>query len=158
MRRIPMRRTVIAGATAGAVLLTGGVAFAFWSSSGTSVGAAEVAAQATNLTVTQAGSVTGLFPGGTPQDISVTVDNTSGTDILLTDVTVSLTDVVESAAATGACSPLDFALLDAAHTPEVLDASTGTTTFVAATIRLKETGVNQDDCKDADLVLSLVAS
>ncbi len=51
MRRIPMRRIVIVGATAGAVLLTGGVAFAFWSSTGTSVGAAEVAAEATDLTV-----------------------------------------------------------------------------------------------------------
>jgi hypothetical protein len=158
MRRIPMRRTVIVGATAGAVLLTGGVAFAYWSSTGTNVAAAEVATEASSLSVEQASSVTGLFPGGTPQNISVKVDNTSGTDILLTDVSVTLTDVVEAVTATGACSPLDFELLDVAHTPEVLDATDGTTTFVAATIRLLETGVNQDDCKNADLVLTLVAS
>ena len=126
MRRKPMRRIVIIGATAGAVLLTGGVAFAFWSSTGTAGGTADVAAAAANLTVAQVGAPTGLFPGGAAQDIIVKVDNTSGTDILLTDVTVSVSDVVEDAAASGACSPPDFAIIDVAYTPEVLDAVTGT--------------------------------
>ena len=60
MRRMTTRRIVIAGATAGAVLLTGGVAFAFWSSTGTGDGTAGVASTAAELTVTQIGTPGGL--------------------------------------------------------------------------------------------------
>ena len=86
MRRMTMRRIVIVGATAGAVLLTGGVAFAFWSSTGTAAGAAVVATTASELTVSQVGTPTGLFPGGDPIDIVARVDNTTATDIQFTDV------------------------------------------------------------------------
>ena len=99
MRRMTMRRITIVGATAGAVLLTGGVAFAFWSSSGTAAGTAEVAEVAENLTVNQVGIPTNLYPGGPAQDVTVKVDNTTATDIQLATVTVTLADVVEAAEA-----------------------------------------------------------
>ena len=73
-------------------------------------------------------------------------------------MTVTLTDVIEAAGAPGICANDNFEILDVAHAPELLDATTGTTTFIAATVQLLETGQNQDACKNADLVLSLVAS
>jgi hypothetical protein len=159
MRRITTRRIVIIGATAGAVLLTGGVAFAFWSSTGTSAGAAEVAATASELTVTQVGSPTGLVPGGTPQAITAKVDNPSASAILLTDVAVTVTDVVEAAGASGTCAVGNFAIVDNAAYDGELIAAAGTTGDVdVATIQLIESGSNQDACKGASVVLSLVAS
>lgn len=160
MPRTRMRRTVIVGATVGAVLLTGGVAFAFWSSTGTGSGAAAVGTAAGSLTVVQSGTApSDLRPGGTPQDVTVTVTNSSGTAIGFTDVTVTIDDVVEDASVTGTCSPLDFAIVDnASYSGEVLDAGGDSTTFVAATLQLTETGVNQDACKGADVSLSLVAN
>lgn len=161
MRRIPMRRIVIVGATAGAVLLTGGVAFAFWSSTGTSVGAAEVAAQATDLTVTQIGTPTGLFPGGPGVDIVAKVDNPSGAAIQLTDVTVTVSDVRNAAGTTigVGCPTTDFVIADnAAYSGELIAAGGTSGNEIVATIRLDETGSNQDPCKDADVVLSLVAN
>lgn len=160
MRRMTMRRITIVGATVGAVLLTGGVAFAFWSSSGTAAGAAEVAPDAVDLTVAQALPALGLLtPGGTPQNVTVTVTNPSGTAIELTDVTVSVDDVVEDAAAVGSCNPLDFEVLDnGLYNGEVLDANGDSTTFVAATLQLTETNQNQDACKGAVLVLGLTAN
>lgn len=160
MRRKPMRRIVIVGATVGAVLLTGGVAFAFWSSTGTTAGAAEVAEDATLLNVTQVGTPTGLFPGGTAVDIVANVENPSGSDILLADVTVTVADVVDSAGTTigAGCPTTDFAIADAAYAGELIAAGATTADHTVATIRLKETGVPQDACKGASVVLSLVAS
>jgi hypothetical protein len=160
MRRKPMRRIVIIGATAGAVLLTGGVAFAFWSSTGTAGGTAEVAPDATNLTVTQIGTPTGLFPGGSPVDIVAKVDNPSGTAIQLTDVTVTVTDVVDGLGASigAGCPTTDFAIADTSYAGELIAAGGTSGNETVATIQLLETGVNQDDCKGADVVLSLVAN
>lgn len=159
MRRTRTRRIVIAGATAGAVLLTGGVAFAFWSSTGTTAGAAEVAADATELTVTQIGTPSGLFPGGSPVDIVARVDNPSATDILLDDVTVTVTDVVDSDGVTVVgCPTTDFAIADAPYAGELILAGGTTGDQTVATIRLLNTAANQDPCKGASAVLSLVAS
>ena len=160
MRRTSTRRIVIAGATAGAVLLTGGVAFAFWSSTGTTAGAAEVATDARLLTVTQVGTPTGLFPGGSPVDIVANVENPSGSAIQLADVTVTITDVVDSAGTTigAGCPVTDFAIADAAYNGELIAAGATTADHTVATIRLKETGVDQDGCKDADVELLLTAN
>lgn len=160
MRRKPMRRIVIVGATAGAVLLTGGVAFAFWSSTGTSAGAAEVAADATELTVVQVGTPSGLFPGGTPVGIVAKVDNPSGTDIQLADVTVTVTDVQDAGGTSiiAGCPTTDFEIADTAYAGELIAAGGTSGNETVATIRLRETGVNQDACKGAAVVLSLVAS
>lgn len=160
MRRTPMRRIAIAGVTAGAVLLTGGVAFAFWSSTGTSAGAAEVAAAAADLTVTQVGAPSGLFPGGSPVDIVARVGNPSGTAIQLTDVTVTVTDVLDSGGTSigAGCPTTDFAIADTAYAGELIAAGGSSGDETVATIRLLETGVNQDACKNAVVVLSLVAS
>lgn len=159
MRRTPMRRIVIVGATAGAVLLTGGVAFAFWSSTGTTAGAAEVAASATDLTVTQVGSPTGLVPGGTPQAISAKVDNPSASAILLTDVTVTVTDVSEAGGVVGTCAVGNFEILDnASYDGELIPAGGTTGDVDVATIQLIESGANQDACKGASIALSLVAN
>jgi hypothetical protein len=160
MRRMTMRRTVIVGATAGAVLLTGGVAFAFWSSTGTTAGAAEVAADATELTVTQIGTPTGLVPGGSPVGIVARVDNPSATDIQLTDVTVTVTDVVDAAGITigAGCPATDFEIADAAYSGELILAGGTSGDETVATIQLLNSADNQDDCKGASVVLSLVAS
>jgi hypothetical protein len=155
-----MRRVIIAGATAGAVLLTGGVAYAFWSSSGTTAGAADVAANAATLTVTQVGSPTGLFPGGSPVGIVAKVDNTGGTDIQLTDVTVTVTDVVNGLGASigAGCPTTDFAIADTAYAGELIVAGGTSGNETVATIRLRETGTNQDACKGARVVLNLAAN
>jgi hypothetical protein len=160
MRRTPMRRIVIAGATAGAVLLTGGVAFAFWSSTGTTTGAAEVAPGATDLVVTQVGTPTGLFPGGSPVGIVAKVDNPSGTAIQLADVTVTVTDVLDGTGASigAGCPTTDFAIADTSYAGELIAAGGTSGNETVATIRLLETGVDQDACKGADVVLSLVAN
>lgn len=159
MRLTRTRRIIIAGATAGAVLLTGGVAFAFWSSTGTTAGAAEVAADATELTVTQIGTPSGLFPGGPAANIVAKVDNPSATDILLDDVTVTVTGVVDSGgAAVAGCLTADFVIEDTVYAGELILAGDTTGNQTVSTIRLVNTAANQDPCKGASVVLSLVAS
>ena len=161
MRRMTMRRIVIVGATAGAVLLTGGVAFAFWSRTGTTAGAAEVATTASELTVTQVGTPTGLIPGGSPVGVVAKVDNPSATDIRLTDVTVTVTDVVDAGGTTigAGCPVTDFAIADnAAYSGELILAGGTSGDETVATIRLLNSPDNQDACKGAIVELSLVAS
>ena len=160
MRRTNTRRIVIAGATAGAVLLTGGVAFAFWSSTGTGDGAAQVATAASELTVTQVGTPGGLVPGGPAVDIVAEVDNPSATDIQLADVTVTVADVVDSAGNTiGAGCPVgDFEIEDAPYAGGLILAGGTTGNVTVATVRLLNSAANQNPCKGAVVELSLVAS
>lgn len=161
MRPFPTRRALIAGAAVGAILLTGGAAFAFWSSTGTGVGAAEVAADASDLTVTPGATVGELAPGGPSVDVVVEVENPNSSAIDLTDVTVTITDVRNASGSSivAACPIAEFAVTDNAGYDGELIAAGGTSgEETVASIQLLETGVNQDDCKNASLVLLLTAN
>lgn len=166
MKHSTMRRSrrtiIIASATAAAVVIGGGVAFAFWTSSGSGSATAEVATTAGDLTVTQpvAAPISGLYPGGTPQNVTVVVDNPTGSDIRLNDVTVAVTGTEKPAGtANPGCAAANFAISDnLAYSGEVIAAGGSTGNIVPKKIQLVESGSDQDACKGAVVVLTLTAS
>lgn len=159
MKRITKRSSIIAAVTAVGVLAAGGVAFAFWTSSGTGSASAAIASSAGNLTVAQTGSITGLYPGGPAQDVSVIVTNPTSTDISLTDVAVTVSGTEKPlGTANAACTAANFTVADTVYAGEVIAAGTATAAIAPKTIRMVETGVNQDACKGAVVILSLSAS
>ncbi len=161
------RRTVAATLAVGGVLLTGGVAWAYWTTSGTGTGSAAVGTDA-GVSVAQDNSVAGLVPGGTAKPIDFTVTNLSSTaPVQISDVTISFTPGTFGAG----CSAADFVITQpskpSAGTPLSIAASSslsftsggaGATGATGAAIAMLNTGSNQDGCKGQTISLTFTVS
>ena len=104
MGKTSRRFKLIAG-TVAAVLVGGGIAVAYWTTTGTGAGAATTGTD-TPVTVTQDSTISGLVPGGAAQPIDFTVHNPSGT----TSVSIKSVTVTVTGFSTG-CSMADFTLV-----------------------------------------------
>jgi len=147
--RARRRGLVIAGTTA-AVLACGGVAFAYWTTSGSGSGTAVVGSSAPTLTLHA--STTGLLAPGTSVGVSFTADNPSASGLRVG--TVHLVSVTADSAHTG-CSVADFSMADV--TADQTIAAHGTAVPLTATGSLvyADTAVDQSGCMGATLTLSV---
>ncbi len=149
-KHLSKKRVVLAAIVVVALAIASGVAFAYFSSSGSGPGTAGVGTS-TSLTVAQTGTVSNLLPGGAPQNVTVHVTNPATFKQSLSAVAISV------ASASGGCDTSWFTVTPPTiASPIVLDA--GASTDVVGTIKMDESGGNQDSCKGATLTLSLVAS
>ena len=157
MKRLTRTGYIVAGTTAGAVLLGGGVAYAYWTSSSSSTGAAAVGTTS-DLTVTQpAGSeITGLYPDGPSQPVTVRVANPNSAAITLHDVLVTVTGTEKPAGTPNlGCTASDFSVTDViAYTGESIPGLGSTASIVPKRIQLVDTGLDQNACKGATVLLS----
>lgn len=152
MKRNTRNSYVLMGAGAAALLLGGGVAFAFWTSSGTGTGTA-AAATTDSVTVTQVGSITGLFPGGPGQTISIQIANPNASAVTIGAVTaaVSGTDKV-------GCTAADFSISGPVYGGGTI-AGSGVQAASGATISMiNDLARNQDACKGAVVSLAFTAA
>ncbi|MEO7979414.1 MAG: hypothetical protein ABI807_00700 [Sporichthyaceae bacterium] len=152
--------------TVAAVLLGGGIAAAFWSTSGSGGGSADVGSDA-GVTVAQANTVAGLVPGGTAQPIDFTVTNSSAT----APVQIRTVVIGFGSTFTPGCSAADFVLTQPAKpsvgTPLSIAAS-GSLAFTSggagalggtgAAIAMLNTSLNQDACKLATVPLTFTVT
>jgi hypothetical protein len=148
-RKLTRKRLAIA---AGAVLtvVIAGTAYAFWSSGGSGTGSASVGDPgAQSVSISQTGSINNLSPGGSAQTVSGTVSNPNGNAVHVGTITASITGTSNPG-----CPASEFSLPQATATVnQTLAANTGTASFTGITVRLAETGVNQDDCKGVSISL-----
>lgn len=155
----------VAVLTAG-VLVGGGLAAAYWTTTGTGTGTGSVGTDA-GVTVVQNSTVSGLVPGGAAQAIDFTVTNSSASSpVTISDVTVGF-----GAFAAG-CSAADFTLTQPSKpsggTPVVIaggastafvSAAGGTATHgTGATIAMNNTASNQNACKLSTVNLTYTVS
>ncbi|MEI7647389.1 MAG: hypothetical protein WCJ48_03745, partial [Actinomycetes bacterium] len=138
------RGTLLVASLATALLVGGGVAFAYWTTTGSGNGSA-AAGTSSAVVVTQTNTVTGLYPGGSAQDINLNIANSNASAQYLAKVAVSV-----SGTDTPGCTDKDFTVTDATIGAEVPSGATnayaGATT--GATIKMKGTASNQDACKN----------
>ncbi|MCW2648188.1 MAG: hypothetical protein JWP07_4297, partial [Pseudonocardiales bacterium] len=73
MRR-PSKKLTIAIAAAGIIAVGGATALAYWTQGGTGTGSGSTGTT-TAITVNQTSSVSGMYPGSSPQALSGTFDN-----------------------------------------------------------------------------------
>ena len=159
-RRRSRRRAVIVFVPTLAGVFVAGTAFAFWSTSG-SGSATGASGTTTAVTVTQSGTTpSGLAPGAPAQPVDFTINNPKTSPQYIASVTVAITGVTkisDGTTATG-CADSNFALVQ----PTAINANlpTGNTAFPGsgATVRMLETGVNQDACKNVNVALSFTAA
>ncbi len=156
------KRRLVPVALAIVVLVVGsGVAYAFWTAGGTGDGTAK-AGTVSSLTVTQTGTVTGLYPGGPALPIGGTLNNPNAGAVFVTSVSATITSVILADGTTGVattCSAADFTLAPTATVG--VEISSGVTSWGHAadpfvdtmSIKLLDTGRNQDACKNATVNL-----
>lgn len=152
MKRNTRNSYVLMAAGAAALLLGGGVAFAFWTSSGTGTGTA-AAATTDSVDITQVGSISGLYPDGPGQTISIDIANPNDSDVSIGDVTatVSGTDKV-------GCTADDFAISGPVYGGGTIIGG-GSQAASGATIRMVNDPLrNQDACKGAVVSLAFSAA
>ena len=154
---------VAVGATIAVLMLGGGAAFAYFSSSGSTTGAG-LTGTSTAFTVSSAafGGSAFLLPGVGAQTVVFTVSNPTGAGHqILNGVSVA---VAGAAGATWTptspnvgCSSADYTVT-VTTAPEYSDMAPGETRTGTATLLMTNRNVLQDFCKNAPVPLYFVAS
>ncbi len=134
-----------------------GVAFAYWTSSGTGDGTATTGTSE-DFTITPAGAVGELAPGGPDQTVAFTVENDGSKALYLSGVTVTIENTDGSAwVPAGDCLPADYDVT-ITTAPPVGNILAGASVAGEATVTLDNTAINQDDCQGQVVPLHFVAA
>lgn len=142
-------KKVLAVGVAAVTVISGGAAYAYWTTTGSGTGSATSDAVTEAVTVLQTSVLTELYPGGAAQTLSGTFSNPNAGAVYVGTVTVAISSVTLATGATGTCAAADYAL-DA--NPMTINADVladDTSTWSGATLQMNNTGLNQDGCKGA---------
>ena len=152
--------TAVVGGTAAAVLV-GGVAFAYWSTTGGGTGSAATSAGASNLSIAQTSVLDPMYPGDAQQTIAGTVTNSNaagGQSQYVNTVTVSITGVTQAPSAVGTCDATDYTLTNATMNVLTDLAPGASANFSGAKIHFNNKASNQDGCKGATVNLAYASN
>lgn len=160
------KKKVAAGALAAGLVAMTGVGYAYWTSDGTGTGTATTGTDVAWNVTTDAATGDALSPDGPIQNVVINVKNdNSGTQRLeRLDISVANSDG-STWDGTGTCSAADFKVGTAAAGDTF--SITGLTDDIAAgdtnsdhdvDIQMVDTGANQDDCRNVNVPLYVVAS
>ncbi len=147
--------TKIAAVALGAVAVTGtGVAYAYWTTAGAGVGSATAgtAQEADRIKLLQPERNGGFYPGGSAQDVLITATNPAAFNQVVGEVTVTLTSNDTD------CAADNWRLENVADAFGNVAPGATTAPQKVATLQLRETGVQQDGCKDSVPVLTFASA
>jgi hypothetical protein len=151
MRKINNKKKAAAVLGAGVIALTsGGVALAYWTSSGAGAGTAATGTTA-DVTVNQTTSTTNLYPGG---HVALTgnFDNTNTGSVKVGTVTATVGTLP-----TG-CVAADFTISGSGVVNAEIPAGTGVGAWSGITLTMNDTSSNQDACKTQSIPVTYSVS
>ena len=152
------KKIAIAAAAVAVVAIGGGTAFAYWSTTGSGSGSASTSAGASNLSIAQTSTITNMYPGDAPQNITGTVTNNAANSAYVNAVTASIASVTKADGAVGTCDATDYTLSNPIMTVQKDIASGTNEVFTGATLQFNNKLTNQDGCKGATVNLSYAVS
>lgn len=155
MNRVTKKTAALLIAAA-ALVLVGGVAFAYWSNTGSGTGSATTGSN-TPITIVQTASSVPLVPGGASSTVSGTFNNPNSSPVFVTSVTATLASVSGSVG-TPACTVADYQLETATVAIGAQAAADDTTTWSGIKVRMLNSGTNQDACKNATVNLAYTSN
>jgi hypothetical protein len=137
-------------AFAGALVLAGGVAFAYWTAGGSGTGSATTG-DVSAVTVVQTSAITGLAPGGSAQTLSGTFNNPNTGPVYVGTVNVEITDVTDTNGDSlgTACDADDYTLSATSFVKGAEVLADDSSTWTGPTIAFNNKATNQDACKGA---------
>lgn len=154
MARFTKRKIVIVTA---ALVLAGGAAFAYWTTSGTGTGTAATGTSAA-VNAVQTSVVTDMGPGTAPQTLSGTFTNTDTQPLYVTSLAVSISSIT-TVPALGDCEADDYVITGSPLAIGAQAAVDDSTTWTGMTIAfVNEAAENQDGCKNATVNLAYTVS
>lgn len=155
------KRLAAISGTLAVVLVGGGLAVAYWTTTGTGTGSGAVGTD-TPVTVTQDSTVAGLVPAGPADVLDFTVDNNAPGPQTINDVDVAITAVSNVG-----CTAADFSITQ----PNIgasVELPVGDTTFTAgvggdvdntgAQVSMINSASDQNACKGATLTFTYTVS
>jgi hypothetical protein len=155
MRNLSTKAKLVVVAAAGGAVAMSGVAYAYWTTQGSGTGSATAGSDVAGdkIQLTQIGTLTGFYPGSTPQSVMVRATNPAAFSQKVGNVTVTV-------AAAGSCAADNWTVSDAADSFGVLTAGSSSAPEgqAVATIQLRESGANQDACKGVSPVLTFTSA
>jgi hypothetical protein len=158
MRKMTKKNKIVA--LAAAVALTGvggGVAIAYWTTSGAGSGTAATGTNAA-ITVVQTSVVSGLEPGGAAQPLSGNFTNGNTSPVYVTDVVASIASVTKGGAVAVGCDASDYTIVNPVMAVgHEVASGTGDSWSGATIVFNNKSDANQDACKGATVNLSYVS-
>jgi hypothetical protein len=153
MRRFSKKQLVVAGVAAG-VLATGGVALAYWTSTGSGAGSATTGSSSAFDVVVQNVNLADLSPGGPSDTVGFTVTNNNSGHQLLSSTSASVVDTSDPA-----CTAANFQVSPTSlNSGGYGDLPSGGSVAGTFTVQMIDTGVNQDACQNVTVHLRVDAS
>ncbi len=153
MRKRFSKRTWVVIGIVLAIGLSAIGAFAYWTTTGSGSGNADLATA--NGTVTlHASAPTQLFPGGS-SNVTFTADNPGASNLYVGTIHLASVSVD---AGHSTCDTDDFSMADVVSNTVVAAGASGDPVTGTGTLEYANTNVNQDACKGADLTLNLTSS
>jgi hypothetical protein len=154
--QITKKRGAAVGAAAALCLIAGTSAFAYWTTSGSGVGSA---ATGTTVPVTinaTQGAINGLYPGGPARALSGDFTNLNPGKVYIGQVSVAISSISTPQVNTllPACTSDDFNLVNATATNGEIISGTNVGSWAGASIAMKDTAANQDNCKGVTVNLA----
>ncbi len=151
-RRRP-RWLIVTGIAAG-LMVIGGVAFAYWSTTGSGTGTATTGTSST-VTVTQVAAPTNMAPGVAPGAISGTIHNGGTVNAHVASVTVAIASVTKANGVVLVCDATDYTLANPVMLVDKDVPAGGDQAFQGATLGFNnKPATNQDGCKGATVNLT----
>lgn len=150
MRLTKKSKTINAGAAI-AGLASAGVAYAYWTTSGTG-SATATTGTVVGITVIETTSATNLYPGGPAQPLAGNFNNGNAGAVYVASVHAALGTLP-----TG-CLPADFTIAGTATVNANVAAGTAVGSWSGLNIAMNNTGVTQDACKSASIPLVLTSN
>ena len=149
MRLMKKSKTIIACAAIAGLASTG-VAYAYWTISGTG-SATATTGTVVGITVNETTSATNLYPGGPAQPIAGNFNNSNAGAVYVASVTAALGTLP-----TG-CVPADFTIAGTALVGTNVASGTGGS-WSGLNITMNNTGVSQNACKASSIPLVLTSN
>ena len=156
--RFSKKALIATGTGAVAALAIGGLALAYWTTSGNGTGSGAAGTSST-VAVAQVGTITALSPGSTPQAVDFSINNSAATNQFVESVAVSISSVTgPNITVSTPCADTDFVVVppNAIHA----DLTPGLHSYSpsGATLAMTNSASNQDGCKNATVHLAFAAS
>ena len=143
-------KTIIAGAAIAGLASTG-VAYAYWTTTGSGDGSA-TSASANGTIDLYASFADGLTPGAS-EDVTFTADNLGTSSLYVGDITLASVSTDKPS-----CDVADFTMPDVTSNTTVAAGATGATLLGTGTLTFADTAFNQDECKGAIVTLHLTSN
>jgi hypothetical protein len=137
-----------------AIIALSGVAYAYWSSSGTGTGSATVGTSELLTAAQVGGPTTGLVPNGSTHNVVVTVHNPASFSQSFAAIAIT----VHAATLPAGCDPLWFPVVNPTIGAPVVVGAGLTSAQYTGTIAMTDSGTNQDVCQGASITLDIAVS